>query len=214
MELVPWRALGGELGSFRREMDRLWNHVLGEKPFAGNFAEEWAPSVDISETKDNFIVKAELPGLDVDDVNVSISGDITADTDMKVEGLIEGRILQGAQLVEIGERGRVIANIHAREVKIGGEVSGDIRGEEKVMITRTGRVQGNIVAPRVQLEDGSLFRGSIEMNPAQPVESKPAATKTRAPDASAKTAKTAPSQVSSAAPGNVRKEPGLTLKSG
>ena len=76
MELVPWRPLGGELSSFRREMDRLWNHVLGEKAFSGKFAEEWAPSVDISETKDNFVVKAELPGLDTEDVNVSISGDI------------------------------------------------------------------------------------------------------------------------------------------
>ena len=145
---------------------------------------------------------------------VRIAGDITADTDMKVEGLIEGRILQGSQLVEIGEQGRVIANIHAREVKIGGEVAGDIRGEEKVMITRTGRVQGNIIAPRVQLEDGSLFRGSIEMNPAQPVENKPKAAKTDATDTPAKAAKTPPSQASAAASGAVRKEPGLTLKSG
>ena len=76
MELVPWRSFGGELGSFRREMDRLWDRVLGETPFAGKLAEEWAPSVDISEANDNFVVKAELPGLDPEDVNVSISGDI------------------------------------------------------------------------------------------------------------------------------------------
>jgi cytoskeletal protein CcmA (bactofilin family) len=82
------------------------------------------------------------------------------------------------------------------------------------MITRTGRVQGNIVAPRVQLEDGSLFRGSIEMNPVQPVENKPAAAKTDAPKSSAKATRTTPSQASSAAAGTVRKEPGLTLKSG
>lgn len=37
---------------------------------------DWNPSVDISETKDNFVVKAELPGLDAKDVNVSISGNI------------------------------------------------------------------------------------------------------------------------------------------
>jgi len=76
MELVPWRPFRGELGSLRREMERLWNHALGETPLGGTFLEEWAPSVDITETKDNFIVKAELPGLDAKDVNVSISGDI------------------------------------------------------------------------------------------------------------------------------------------
>ena len=76
MELVPWRPFGGELSSFRREMDRLWNRVLGETPFPRALREEWAPSVDVSETKDNFVVKAELPGLEAKDVNVSISGDL------------------------------------------------------------------------------------------------------------------------------------------
>ena len=76
MELVPWRPFGGELSSFRREMDRLWDRVLGETPFAGKFTEEWTPSVDIIETKDNFVVQAELPGLDAADVDVSLSGDI------------------------------------------------------------------------------------------------------------------------------------------
>ena len=75
MELVPWRP-SGELSSVRREMDRLWNQFLGETPFARTFTEEWLPSVDISETKKNFVVKAELPGLDAKDVNVSLSGDL------------------------------------------------------------------------------------------------------------------------------------------
>ena len=64
MELVPWRPFGGELSSFRREMDRLWNEFLGETALARMFTEEWAPSVDISETKDHSIVKAELPDLE------------------------------------------------------------------------------------------------------------------------------------------------------
>jgi HSP20 family protein len=76
MELVPWRPFGGELSSLRREMDSLWNRFFGETPLARTFAEEWSPTVDISESKDNFIIKAELPGVDERDVNVSISGDI------------------------------------------------------------------------------------------------------------------------------------------
>jgi len=75
MELVPWRPFG-ELSSFRREIDRIWNQFLGERPLARMLAEEWTPSVDISETKDGFLVKAELPGLEAKDVDVSISGDL------------------------------------------------------------------------------------------------------------------------------------------
>jgi HSP20 family protein len=75
MELSPWRPFG-ELNPFRKEMERLWNRFLGETPFARTFNEMWSPSVDISETKDDFVVKAELPGLEAKDVNVSISGNV------------------------------------------------------------------------------------------------------------------------------------------
>lgn len=76
MEIVPWRPFGGELSSFRKEMDSLWNRFFGETPLAKQFTEEWSPSVDISETKDKLVIKAELPGLEAKDVNVSISGDL------------------------------------------------------------------------------------------------------------------------------------------
>jgi HSP20 family protein len=75
MDLIPWRPFG-ELSSIRSEMDRFWNRVFGETSLARKFAEEWSPRVDLSETKDNYVVKAELPGLDAKDVNVSISGNV------------------------------------------------------------------------------------------------------------------------------------------
>ncbi len=75
MELIPWKPFG-ELGSFRGEMDRLWDKFFGERPLIRGFEGEWSPSVDISETEDKILVKAELPGLDAKDVNVSISGDL------------------------------------------------------------------------------------------------------------------------------------------
>ena len=75
MELIPWKPFG-DVGLLRRETDDLWNRFLGKTPVPGAFTEEWSPLVDISETNDNFVVKAELPGLESKDVNVSVSGDI------------------------------------------------------------------------------------------------------------------------------------------
>jgi HSP20 family protein len=57
-------------------MDRLWKRFFGDAPFAPGFLEGWAPTVDISETPKEFIVKAELPGVDPKDVDVSLSGDL------------------------------------------------------------------------------------------------------------------------------------------
>lgn len=71
MESVPWRPFG-ELSSVRREMDRLWNRFLGETPLARTLTEEWLPSMDISETEDKLLIKAELPGLEAKHASVSI----------------------------------------------------------------------------------------------------------------------------------------------
>ena len=76
MEIIPWRPFGGELSSLRQEMDRLWDRFVGETPLAHRAGEEWWPTVDASETKDNFIIKAELPGVEEKDVSVALSGDV------------------------------------------------------------------------------------------------------------------------------------------
>jgi len=113
---------------------------------------------------------------------IKINGDISGSEDLLVEGTVEGKIKLKDYRVEIGQTGKVHANISAKVVKIDGEVEGDVTGQEKVIITRNGNVKGNIVAPRLTLEDGAKFKGSIDMDPgeapvraAQPL--KPAAPK-------------------------------------
>ena len=54
MELVLWRSFD-ELSSVGSEMDRLWEDVFGERTFPRVLSKEWAPSVDVSETKENLI---------------------------------------------------------------------------------------------------------------------------------------------------------------
>ena len=72
--LVPRR---GELSTFRREMDRLFDRFFEGWPFKPSPQEgPWAPSVDVSETEKEVIVKAELPGMDPKDIDVSVRGDI------------------------------------------------------------------------------------------------------------------------------------------
>ena len=75
MEIVPWKPFG-EVSSLRKEMDNLWSHFLGETSFPGSVSQEWMPTVDVSETEDQLLIKAELPGLDAKDVSVSLSGDM------------------------------------------------------------------------------------------------------------------------------------------
>ena len=79
--LTPWTGMT----SFRKEMDRLLDRFLEpawtELPAVG----EWQPKVDISETKDALIVKAELPGVDQKDIAVSLQDNV-----LSVKGEKEG----------------------------------------------------------------------------------------------------------------------------
>jgi cytoskeletal protein CcmA (bactofilin family) len=97
--------------------------------------------------------------------SIVIKGTVSGDEDLLVQGRVEGSIELNSNEVSVGQSGRVTADINAKTVKIDGEVTGDISGGEKVVISKSGRVRGNIVAPRVTLEDGAIFKGSIDMDP-------------------------------------------------
>ena len=96
-----------------------------------------------------------------------IKGTVTGDEDLLIQGKVEGSIDLSAHEVTVGESGKVNADIMARTVRIDGEVSGDITGDEMVVISRTGNVRGNITAPRMTLEDGAIFKGAIDMDPGE-----------------------------------------------
>ena len=84
MEIVPrksFRELDSlhpfkNMESKRREMERIWGHMTCEHHPAKHFEEEWLPAVELSETNDSLIIKAELPGLKEKDIDVSLRGDI------------------------------------------------------------------------------------------------------------------------------------------
>lgn len=94
---------------------------------------------------------------------ISIKGEIAGDEDLEVHGRVEGNILLDSNNVTIGESGQVKADVAAKIISIEGSVEGNLRGAEQVVIRQSGNVRGNISAPRVTLEDGCKFTGSIDM---------------------------------------------------
>ena len=105
-------------------------------------------------------------------LGIRINGDISGDENLLIEGKVQGKIRLDAYEVEVGQSGQVKADITAKVIKIAGEVRGDLIGTETVVISRSGNVHGNIVAPRMTLEDGAIFKGSIDMDPGEPVKAK------------------------------------------
>jgi cytoskeletal protein CcmA (bactofilin family) len=97
--------------------------------------------------------------------SISIKGDLTGGEDLIIQGQVEGKIDLKQNNVTVGKSGRIKADIYGRLITIEGEVEGNLYGEEQILLRQSGSVRGNIVAPRVSLEDGSKFKGSIDMEP-------------------------------------------------
>jgi len=104
---------------------------------------------------------------------LKISGEISGEEEIVVQGRIDGKLRVKGQGVTVGKSGKVNADIHARTIRIEGQVRGDLFGEQEVIIETSGDVEGNLIAPSVRLENGSRFKGSIDMERAKQTQPQP-----------------------------------------
>jgi HSP20 family protein len=66
--LTPWTGLSTMKKEMDRLFDRVWEGDFPQLPSMG----EWAPALDVSETKDAVMVKAEVPGMDPKEIQLSL----------------------------------------------------------------------------------------------------------------------------------------------
>ena len=93
----------------------------------------------------------------------AIKGEISGDEDVVVEGTVEGEIRISRDL-RVGPGGVVKATVSAASVSVSGEVVGDCEATARVEISATGRVTGNIRAPKIVIAEGAMFRGNSDMS--------------------------------------------------
>lgn len=99
--------------------------------------------------------------------SISIKGEVTGDEDLVVEGRVEGRIELKNGQVTIGPNGDVKAEVAAKQIVVIGRVAGNLVASERAEIRETGRVDGDLVAPRLMIQEGAQVNGAITMKPAQ-----------------------------------------------
>jgi cytoskeletal protein CcmA (bactofilin family) len=95
--------------------------------------------------------------------NIQIRGKLSGAEDLVIEGRIEGTVALKNHLT-IEQTGVVEADIDVRDLTVHGEMRGDIQAVGSVSVSNAAKVVGNIRAPRIILEDGARFKGSIEMD--------------------------------------------------
>ncbi len=94
---------------------------------------------------------------------LKIQGEISGTSDLYIDGETQGRIRLPDGRVTVGTRGRVRAEIEAREILVEGSVHGNMRASERVRLGPASSALGTITAPRVAIDDGAEFRGRVDM---------------------------------------------------
>ncbi len=94
--------------------------------------------------------------------SITIKGEVTGEEDLLIQGRVDGSVNLQQHTVTVGPDGVVHADIAARVITVEGSVEGNLLADEQVILRSSARVEGDIAAPRVALEDGAGFRGGVD----------------------------------------------------
>lgn len=94
--------------------------------------------------------------------SVKLKGNLRSDGDILIDGVVTGDLrTKGSVLV--GETASVVANVRAQNVKISGIVQGNVSASDRLEITQTGKVIGDIAANVLSIAAGASFSGKCLM---------------------------------------------------
>jgi cytoskeletal protein CcmA (bactofilin family) len=96
------------------------------------------------------------------DSQLSVAGDIDTDGSLRIDGNLDGTIRR-ADTVVLGVGARMRGNVHAREVIIGGAITGNVFATERVELQPTAIVNGDITTQVVLVQEGGVVNGRVDM---------------------------------------------------
>ncbi len=100
--------------------------------------------------------------------SIAIKGQLSGAEDVTLAGQFEGRVELTDYVLTVGPGARVKAELFARVIVVLGHVTGNIKAGDLIAIRGSGSVEGDLVAPRVSIEEGVTFNGRIVMQDGTP----------------------------------------------
>jgi cytoskeletal protein CcmA (bactofilin family) len=93
---------------------------------------------------------------------MTVVGDCDTDGTLRVEGRVEGTIRAGKAVV-VGKDGEVAGNIFTQDAVLAGRVTGTIHAASRLEVQATARIDAEVRARRMQLEEGAELNGTLSM---------------------------------------------------
>jgi len=96
--------------------------------------------------------------------SIQIEGAVRGNEDLTIEGDVSGTVEFKDSSLTIGREGKVRADVYAKSIIVDGMTEGDLYATDRVVVHVNAKVRGNITVPKVGVEEGAKFKGSIEMD--------------------------------------------------
>ena len=116
--------------------------------------------------------------------SIVFKGELTGDEDLEIDGQVEGTVNLKNHQLTIGPNGNLKAEVTAKNIVVIGKVTGDLVAAERIEVQATGIVDGDVQAPRLNVQEGAVLNGSIDMSPSGASEAKKPAAQAAASAAS------------------------------
>ncbi|MBI2436758.1 MAG: polymer-forming cytoskeletal protein [Candidatus Magasanikbacteria bacterium] len=94
--------------------------------------------------------------------SVVVEGDFASDGNILVKGTVSGNVKTG-RLLTVESGAKILANVKAGEAVISGEVKGNMRIDNRLELTQTARVAGDIFCDTLVIAAGALLQGKVTM---------------------------------------------------
>lgn len=92
-----------------------------------------------------------------------IVGEIEGREDLFIAGEVNGSVFLPECAIHVGPHADVKADMTARVIEIEGKVTGDVTASERIAIRSSSTVNGDVLSPQIQIDEGSKFKGSVQM---------------------------------------------------
>jgi len=91
-----------------------------------------------------------------------IKGDISSDTDLRLDGVMEGNIVSDGKVI-LGPSSSLIGNITCANAEISGTVKGNVLAPEQLSLKAQSRIDGTITTTTLIIESGATLNGACKM---------------------------------------------------
>lgn len=100
--------------------------------------------------------------------SVIVKGELSGSEDLFVDGRVEGNIELKGNSLTVGPHGQLRANVNARNAVVHGKLEGNVRASERIELTKSAVLVGDIFAQRISIEDGAYFKGKVDIQTEAP----------------------------------------------